>query len=106
MASSQAPLENDAANADPCRDVRAQSFVYLDGALPPAATRRVAAHLDACPPCRQFVARDERCLAAVRRAAMHEAGRERAPASLRRRATALLAQWRRPEAAADDGSTS
>ena len=38
-----------------CREVLELLTEYLEGALPPAAQARVAAHLDDCEPCDRFL---------------------------------------------------
>lgn len=43
------------ADALTCRDVIEFLRAYLDGELPPALCQRFEDHLDACPPCLQYL---------------------------------------------------
>jgi len=75
-----------------CDRVADDAFAFLDGELAPSAAADVTIHLARCPRCRALVARDERSLARVRRAARLD----EAPPPLRARVAALLAAWSAP----------
>lgn len=81
-------------NVDPgretlsCREALAAVYEYLDGALDPTDRDRVQAHFDVCSRCYPHLRLEESFRAAVRRAA----GGEAAPAELKDRLKALLAE--------------
>ena len=69
-----------------CDSVRACAWEFLDEELTASAWQTIEAHLAACPPCRDEIARDRALIALLQRLE----GCDRAPASLRARVAALL----------------
>lgn len=72
-----------------CEEIRPLIYPYLDQELEGDRVERVEEHLKACPECERLAGAEGRFLARVA-----EAGRERAPASLRSRVEDLLGEER------------
>src|SRR5512142_2372042 len=69
-----------------CREIRASTWEYLDGALPPSRIAAVRAHLAACASCRDRHEAAHALLGAVARVRQSDP----APDHLRERVDALL----------------
>lgn len=70
-----------------CRDLEARLAPYVDGEEPPATRRAIDAHLDACPPCREYAEAEASARDLVHSHRESLAGR--APDTLRARCAAL-----------------
>lgn len=68
-----------------CRERVALLCDYLDGALPPASRRLVAAHRRSCLPCAQVLASLERTVDVLRGSPLGSAAPRGLKAALRRR---------------------
>ena len=59
-------FEDDVESSDRCAEVGARIYEYLDNEMPAPERAKVAAHLAACPACREIEVSERAFLSAVR----------------------------------------